>query len=213
MAVASLSLVVTCAATFTLLYLRSMKSVAVIGVAREVPEGQSVEAVDLKQVNVSLSSGLDTIPVSQASAVLGRRASVTLVAGTVLAPSELGATDELRAGEAIVGVDLKPGMLPASGVAPGQTVQVLLTGPSGSPVTGESPTSGDSGSASQESEGSSASLSADVITNALVVGVDDEPDDSGSGDVVVSVEVPEDDAPLVADASAASQAALVEVGG
>jgi hypothetical protein len=211
MIVASLCLVVTCAAGFTLVYLHSTKLVAVIAIARNVPVGQSIEVADLKQVNISLAGGLATVPVTEASSVIGRKASVALVAGSLLTSAEIGDTATLPSGQAIVGVDLKPGMLPAGGVAAGETVQVVLTGPAGTPV-GEGSTSTTTDSSGSDS-GSSISLSAEVITSAEIVAVNDDPDDTGSGDVVVSVEVPVDDAPLVADASAADQAALVQVGG
>jgi SAF domain len=195
MAVVSVALVAACSAIFALIYLNSSRLASVIGVSREVPQGQVVQASDLREVDVTLADGVEAVPVSDASEVIGKPASITLLPGTLLSPADIGATQALASGEAVVGVDLKPGMLPAGGVVQGEPVLVVLTGPSGSPVTDTS------------------SGSSDVMTTATVVGVDDDPDDSGTGDIVVSVEVPSRVAPLVADSSAAGQAALVQVGG
>jgi len=225
MAVASIALIATCCAVFALIYLHSTRLVAVIGVSRVIPQGQSVEAVDLRQVDISSASGVNEIPVTAAQEVIGRPAAVTLFAGTLLSPSDIGGGQKLLSTQAIVGVDLKPGMLPASGVTPGESVLVVLTGPAGSPVsTDEQPDSTGSasstttttlaaGSSSSNATESTESTDPTVITNATVVGVNSDPDDSGTGDITVSVEVPAGQAPLIADASAAGQAALVQVGG
>jgi hypothetical protein len=203
-AVASLAVVVVCAALFAVIYVHSSRLVAVIGVARQVPEGQVLEVADLRQVDVSVTSGVDVVPVTDASQVIGRQVSVTLLPGTLLSPSDLGRARVLPANEAIVGVDLKPGMMPASGVTAGETVLVVLTTPAGSALSVGSP--GSAGSKSPQSQPT-------VIATATVVGVDSSPDDGGSGDVVVSLDVPLVKAPLIADTSAAGQAALVLVGG
>jgi hypothetical protein len=205
MAVVSIAVVATCAALFALIYVHSTHLVAVVGVTRQIPQGQTVEVSDLRQVDISISAGVDVVPVADASEVIGKQASVTLLAGTLITPSDVGATQELPADRAIVGIDLKPGMMPAAGVEEGETVLVVLTAPAGTGIsTGRS-----SNSASVNGEPGASN----VIATATVVGVDDSPNDSGSGDAVVSVDVPLAEAPLVADSSAAGQAALVLVGG
>lgn len=209
MAVASVVVVVTCAALFAVIYVHSSRLVAVIGVAREIAQGQIVEVTDLRQVDVSLAGGVDVVPVADASEVIGKSASVTLLAGTLLSPADVGVTKALPTGRAIVGVDLKPGMMPATGVTAGETVLVVLTTPTGTAL---------SGGTSNATSGSSATRTAPsgqaaVIATATVIGVDNSPNDGGAGDAVVSLDVPLAQAPLVADSSAAGQAALVLVGG
>jgi hypothetical protein len=203
-AVASLAVVVVCAALFAVIYVHSSRLVAVIGVARQVPQGQALEVGDLRQIDVSIAGGVDVVPVTDASEVIGRQASVTLLPGTLLSPSDLGVAQVLPAGQAIVGVDLKPGMMPASGVTAGETVLVVLTTPAGTALSVDNP--GAAGSKSTQSQPT-------VIATATVIGVNSSPDDGGSGDVVVSLDVPLLKAPLIADTSAAGQAALVLVGG
>jgi hypothetical protein len=209
MAVMSVVVVATCAALFALIYVHSTHLVSVVGVARQIPQGQTIEVSDLRQVDISISAGVDVVPVADASAVIGKQASVTLLAGTLISPSDVGATQELPADRAIVGIDVKPGMMPAAGVEEGETVLVVLTAPAGTGITTgtSSKSTGSNGSVDGEP------AAANVIATATVVGVDNSPNDSGSGDAVVSVDVPLAEAPLVADSSAAGQAALVLVGG
>jgi hypothetical protein len=205
MAVMSIAVVATCAALFALIYVHSTHLVAVVGVTRQIPQGQTVEVSDLRQVDISISAGVDVVPVADASEVIGKQASVTLLAGTLITPSDVGATQELPADRAIVGIDLKPGMMPAAGVEEGETVLVVLTAPAGTGIS--------TGRSSNQASVSGEPAAANVIATATVVGVDNSPNDSGSGDAVVSVDVPLAEAPLVADSSAAGQAALVLVGG
>lgn len=204
MAVTSIAVVATCSALFALIYVHSSRLVSVIAVTHQITQGELIEAADLRQVDVALAGGVTAVPVSDADQVIGRPASVTLLIGTLLSPSDVGGAQELTSGQSVVGVDLKPGMLPASGVQPGEPVLVVLTGPTGSPVASEAATS--------QSDKSGTSVVQSAVT-ASVVGVNDAPDDSGAGDVVVSVEVPVASAPLVAGWSAAGQAALVQIGG
>jgi hypothetical protein len=204
MAVVSIAVVATCSALFAVLYVHSTRLVSDIAMTRQVTQGQIIEGSDLRQVDVALSGGVSAVPVSDAGQVIGKPAAVTLPAGSLLSPSDIGGSPTLPSGQAVVGMDLKPGMLPASGVQPGESVLVVLTEPAGTPVTqGVSTQSGKPGRSGQS----------DDVTAATVVGVDTSPGDSGAGDVVVSVQVPLTTAALVAGWSSAGQASLVQVGG
>jgi hypothetical protein len=204
MAVVSIAVVATCSALFALLYAHSSRLVSDIAVTRQVTQGEIIEGSDLRQVDVALSGGVSAVPVTEADQVIGRPAAVTLPPGTLLSPSDVGGSLTLSSGQSVVGMDLKPGMLPASGVQPGESVLVVLTDPAGTPVTqGGSAQSGKPGGSDQSAD----------VTAATVVGVDTSPGDSGAGDVVVSVEIPVTSASLVAGWSAAGQVALVQVSG
>ena len=207
LAVGSVALVAASTALFALIYTHSLRPSPVIEVARPVSEGQLLTSSDIREAQIGDAGGLALVPYADESQVLGRPAAVSLVTGVLLSPGDLGAPVTLAAGDAVVGIDLKPGMLPASGVGPGETVMVVLTEPSGSPVS----TQTSDGAGASGGGGSETSISPTVIGTATVVDVDDLPDGSPDGDVVVSVELPSDVAPVVADASAAGQAALVEI--
>lgn len=217
MAALSVAIIMTCTALFVVIYLHSTHLVAVIAVTQEISQGDLVQASDLRQVDLAPATGVRTVPVSAAQQVIGRPAAVTLLPGTLLSPEEIGGAQRISKHDAVVGVELKPGMLPASGLTDGEHVLVVLTGPVGAAVSSGSnqSSSGSAGSSdgSSESGSSSASSSPTVITTATVVGINENPDGSGSGDLAASVEVPASDAPLVADSSAAGQVALVQIGG
>jgi hypothetical protein len=207
LAVGSVALVAACTALFALIYTHSTREISVIEVARPVMQGQLLTSSDIQEAQIGGVGGVELVPYADASQVVGKPAAVSLVTGVLLAPGDVDTSGSLARGEAVVGIDLKPGMLPASGVEPGETVMVVLTEPSGSPVSTQTSDRNSSSAAG----GQQTSISPTVIGTATVVGVDDFPDDSSEGDVVVSVELSAEVAPVVADASAAGQAALVEV--
>lgn len=206
-AVASLALVTFCVAIFTSLYLHAGNRVAVLAVANDVPQGHIVRSQDLAAVSISLSAGLSPVSVRDVGRVVGRRAAVPILRGTLLSIKDLAAVGGPARGSAVVGVATKAGQLPAGGVVTGDTVDVILTG---SPATlaggavGTAATSGSLASGPLEVGGV-------LATDATVTGVA-APSSSSPDTIVVSVLVQSSLAPLVASASAAGQAALVLVG-
>jgi hypothetical protein len=192
------------------MYEHSSRLVSVLGVSQEVIQGQDLEPSDLRQVDVATPDDVASVPVALAGQVLGKPVAVTLLPGALLSMADIATGPALPSGQAIVGVDVKPGMLPANGVDPGEPVMVVLTAPTGSSLSTEP----SGGSNNSQGAGSSAAVEApSVIGNASVVAVNDAPDDATEGDVVVSLVISANLAPLVADASAAGQAALVQIGG
>jgi hypothetical protein len=207
-AIASLALVTSCVAIFTGLYLHAGNRVAVLAVARDVPQGHVVTSDDLIVVSISLSAGLSPIPAGDLRRVVGHRAAVSLLPGTLLGVKDLAVGTGPARGNAVVGVATKVGQLPAGGVATGDTVDVILTGSpatlatgavAGVPATGSSAASGE------------VEVGGILAPNATVTGVA-APSSASPDTIVVSVLVPSTLAPLVANASAAGQTALVLVG-
>ncbi len=208
MAVLSMVVIATCSVVFGVIYIHSSHLVSVIGVAEQVPQGQDLTVADLRTVEIGNSTGIETIPASEANEVVGKPVAVTLLAGTLLSPADVDAASTIPSGDAVVGVDVKPGMLPATGVQPGESVSIVLTAPAGSSISGES-SSSQSQSDTEQAQQSSPTL----IGAGIVVAVDDSPNDATQGDIVVSIELAATLAPVVADASATGQAALIEIGG
>jgi hypothetical protein len=208
MAIVSVVIIATCSAVFGVINVRSSHLVSVIGVAQQVPQGQDLTAGNLRKVEIGALTGIATIPASEADTVVGKPAAVTLLAGTLLSPADVNPVSTVPAGQAIVGVDLKPGMVPATGVQPGESVSIVLTAPAGSSISGQS-----SGPQSQSDAGQASGSSPVLIGAGVVVAVNDSPDDATQGDVVASIQLAAVLAPIVADASATGQAALVEIGG
>ncbi len=206
-AIASIVLVTFCVAIFTSIYLHAGNRVAVLALAHDVPQGHAINRGDLAVVRISFSAGLAPISAHDLSQVLGRTAAVSILRGTLLSRTELAVHRGPARGKAVVGVATKAGQLPAGGVAVGDTVDVILTG---SPAT---LTGGASGPATTESSTTpdQLELGGVLASNATVTGVAFSTS-SSPDTVVVSVLIPSAMAPLVASASAAGQAALVQVG-
>jgi Flp pilus assembly protein CpaB len=194
----SLVLLTACTALFVSAYLRAGHQVEVLAVAKAVAQGAEITADDLRVARISIAGGLAPVPASAASSVIGRPAAVALLPGTLLTMAELSVAPKIAPGEAVVGVALKSGQLPAGGVFPGEQVDVVLTGPPGSTDSGPS----------------ASGLSATVLaSDILVTAVEAAPPSSSSGGTVVSLLAPRDEAGVIAGASASGQVALVVVGG
>lgn len=213
LAAGSLALVALCVAVFTTLYLHAGRQVEVIALSGPVAQGATIDASDLTAVRVSLSPGIDPVPVASASEVVGKRAAVALVPGTLLTPADLTVSSGVPSGDALVGVDLRNGLMPAEGLVPGDTVDVVLTAPPGSPDSDTAavtvPAHGRTSATAPAAV--SFGIGSVLATDAVVEDVSVPSDGSSPGEVVVSLVLPVDIAPVVANASAAGQAALVRV--
>jgi hypothetical protein len=215
LAVGSLALVVACVAVFASVYLKAGSQEAVLAVNQSVPQGHVLTAADLTVVHISTNAGISTVPVAEDSEVVGRRAAEPLEPGTLLTQTELVTSFSPPAGDAIVGVAVKEGQLPASGVVPGETVDVILTGTPGDPdsapaspdATGDLQDEGASSTTGIEPTGAGTVL----VSDARVLEAIASPASSGSDSIDVSLLTASTLAPLVASASAADQVALVVV--
>jgi hypothetical protein len=185
-------LVLGCALAFTdaSLHLGSREEVLVV--AQPVAAGQVLTGGDLRAVRVSTGSGLDVVLSGEEATIVGRRAAVALVAGSLLTASEVGAPPAVGSGFEVVAIGLKAGAYPPE-LAPGDRVQVV-------PVTSSS--SGGAGSAS---------VTTGSPVGATVVSIAPAPSGSGAP-TVFSLQVSRADADEVASLAAAGQASLVELG-
>jgi hypothetical protein len=184
-------LVVACAALFAVGWLQAGNRQPVLALALPVTAGQVLTSADLQVVRVSASGPVRLLPASQESAVIGQTAAAALPAGSLLTSAELGAVP-LRAGQALLGVAVKPGQYPPD-LAAGQTVDVLAT-PAGS--------SGSAGSGATSPD-------ALPVGRAIVLSVSQQA--SAQGMTVVELDVSQDTMPQIAAASAVGQIALATV--
>jgi hypothetical protein len=99
---------------------------SVLALVRQVAVGQILTAQDLHQVRVPADSGMDVIPASAASAVVGQPVAFSLPAGVLVTRSMLGTPLVPGPGKATAAVGLKAGQFPPD-VAPGTRVLVLTT--------------------------------------------------------------------------------------
>ncbi|MFI5590110.1 hypothetical protein ACIA5G_34045 [Amycolatopsis sp. NPDC051758] len=103
--------------------------VPVLAIARPVSVGHILERADLREVELSAADAVVTVPVEQATVVLGRPMATSLDPGALLTPGSVGPAAIPAAGRAIVAVALKPGQFPLE-LAPGAPVRVVTTTPS-----------------------------------------------------------------------------------
>jgi hypothetical protein len=202
-------LVLLSTAVFTSLYAEAGHRSSVLAIAHDVPQGQRLTEADLSVVSVSASPGLHTVSAAGAHQIVGKRAAVPLVAGTLLNSAEIESAAPLPRGDAIVGVEVGQGQLPADGVVAGEKVDITFTAPAGALA---STTSGELGSSDPVGNTATVALGG-VLASDVIVSAVTTANSSGSPSTIVSVIVPSDLAPLIASASAAGQAAVILVGG
>ena len=84
----------------------------VVTVARRVPAGQAVQRADLGRAMVAVDAGTGVVPGSEADRLVGQVALVDLVAGSLLAPGQVGGSRPASPGQAVIGAALKDGQFP-----------------------------------------------------------------------------------------------------
>jgi hypothetical protein len=129
-------LLVLGAALSGLALLSATRTSAYLAVAKQVPVGQTIQASDLKTVELSGGQGLEAIPANQISTVLGRRASTTLVPGALLAPEQLTNQPLLPTGFAEIGLSWPVSRLAAPGLKAGDKI-ILFPVASNGAATGD----------------------------------------------------------------------------
>lgn len=160
---------------------------AVLVAAREIPPGAIITRGDLRPIQVAMDESGSTIATSLAAQVVGKRAGVLIPKGAFLHPDYVIVGSAIAPGNAVVGVALIPGAIPVSDLGVGDRVGVVAVSDSTTP-----------GAASPE-----------MVATAKVVRVVPSPD---SDKVVVSLEVAEDDAAVIANAAGHDLVRLVLLG-
>ena len=95
---------------------------------RAVGAGQVINRSDLGVVKLTGAEQLGTLSPEQSTEVVGRRAAADLPANSLLNRADITAALAPRAGDNLVGVALKPGQMPVSGIAAGDIVRLVVTG-------------------------------------------------------------------------------------
>jgi hypothetical protein len=158
----------------------------VLAVRHSVARGQVITAEDLVVVKIGVDPALDPLPAAAAQDVVGKRAALDMPAGGVVIASQVTDQPVPSTGNSVVGVALAPGMVPVDQLRVGDLVRVVTT-------AGEQPDS-------------TAADAAPQTVRAQVVGLSV---DATSGNTIVNVEVPYDQAPVLAAVAASGKAAVV----
>lgn len=173
-------------------YSKAGEKTPVVVVTKDVPAGHRIARDDLSTVNVA--GGVTAIAGSHLDSVVGQVAAVELLPNTLLQRAMVTSASPLPAGSSMVGVELKPGQMPAAGVTDGARVQVLQ-------LPNKNTTSASS----------SSPQNATVLATSATV-YDSASDPSQTGGMLVTLIVPSDEAAPIAAASSAGLVALVQVG-
>ncbi|MGL5826334.1 MAG: SAF domain-containing protein [Nocardioides sp.] len=157
----------------------------VLVVANDVARGEVIGAEDLRVVRVSVDPALSPVAGSERTSVEGSRAAVDLWSGTLL--TEQATTEGLvpAAGESLVGISLTAAQMPSERLYAGDVVRVVTT-------------PGEDGEVSEKTDL--------VSVEATVVGVSVVAE---TGETVVDVSVPQEQAPDLAARAATGRVALV----
>lgn len=98
-----------------------------LAVARPVAVGTALTADDLTRVQVAGGQGLSPVRSGDLNRVIGKRAAVTLVPGTLLTMRQLTDKPLLGPGQQQVAVGLKTSQVPARTLHPGDRVLLIST--------------------------------------------------------------------------------------
>ncbi len=100
----------------------------VLALAQDVERGQVVSSADFRVVYLGTDDQVATVAADEMATLVGLTAVVDLEEGTIVSPGYLAARTALEPGEGLVGLALSPGEYPTLRLAPGDAVDVILTG-------------------------------------------------------------------------------------
>lgn len=171
-------------------------------VAARVPvaRGQVMTAEMFTTVAIAPNQQLAYLQADELPALLGKRAAHDVAAGSLVGPTAGVEVMVPATGRTVVGLSLPPGAEPAVPLQVGDRVRVILTEPAYACAAGES------GTIDTPDGTTTAQCTVNVVIPAVVVAT---ARDEASGQVSVSVDVAEADAPRTAAAAALGRAALV----
>jgi len=125
--IASLAALLLAALGGVWLWSSATSSAEVVVAKSTVPRGAVIAAGDLMVASVSLDPTVASIPASQMSTVVGKRAALDIAAGGLLTPADIASGTVPAKGETVVGLSLANGMLPAIALQAGDQVRVVQT--------------------------------------------------------------------------------------
>jgi hypothetical protein len=134
---------------------------------------------------------------------------VTIPAGSLLTSGDVTTAQPIGAGDAVVGLALKAGQLPSSGVVPGDQVMIVETASPGTPLA-VVPSDGSAPSTPASPTTAATPTTGVLVPQASVFDVEAPSANSAAGlSQLVSVEVSSTLAAAVSTAAAADQVSLV----
>jgi len=166
-------------------YTGASTSQSVLAVRTTVHRGELITRADLMTAQISVDPVLKPLPASAAESLVGKRAAMDLAAGGLVTQEDIASALVPAKGMSVVGVSLPPALMPATQLQSGDQVRIVATpGAQGDVAAGTIPKS----------------IEATVVA---VRGAGD------TGQIVVDVSVPYDQAAELAARAATGKVALV----
>ena len=169
------------------IYARLANETAVVTVAESVYRGEVIDATDLTTITLQGNTIAQAVPAADLDAMVGKRAAVDLVAGSVLVASAV--TDESipATGRAVVGLKLSAGRTPTSLLIPAAAVRLVAL----------------------PDQNGSDDLTGDTFTARII----DQANGADGTSILVNVDVAADQAATIAQLAAQDRIALVRDAG
>ena len=165
-----------------------------IGVARPVGKGAEIKADDLMKIRINEAIGLKPIPASRAATVIGKRAVMALVPGTLLTAEQVTDDPIPAPNHQLLGLALGEDRMPVSRLSVGASVLLVVTPKRGA--------------GSSEEPGAP-----DLVPPRTIVGtVVDVKEGVKQGTTIINVQVSTADAPTVAAMHAEDRIVLTLAG-
>lgn len=174
------------AALGAFLYVQAGAKTPVVVVVADVPAGHVVTRTDVS--TVAVAGGVTAIAGDRLESVIGQTATVHLLPNMLLQRSMISPEPGLSAAQAAVGVVVKSGQIPAGGLTPGDTVDVIAL-PSTTTGAPQAPQV--------------------IVTSARVDAFREDPAQTGGS--LLTLIVPREKATAVAAASGVGRIAVIEV--
>lgn len=154
-----------------------------------IERGTVIGRDQLMTVQVGTDPALRSVPVGQLDSLVGRRAAVDVAAGSLLTGESVTDSNIPGQGFSLVGVGVSPEMMPGTRLVSGDRVRIVGTGGAQGQVSAAAPP---------------------VAVAAVVVGTEAGTDTTGLGpQMIITVQVPSDDAARLAAMAASGTVALV----
>lgn len=113
-------------------YQQATDRTPVVAIARPVPFGQKISLADVREALLPSGTDLSTIAWADVDEVVGRLAATDLYPGQPLPPDAVNSEQIPAEGEAVIGVPVGTGQLPATPLQPRDAVLVIRSDDAGS---------------------------------------------------------------------------------
>lgn len=145
-------LIVVCAVLGYFAWQQVSTTESVVATRTLIPKGSVITRDELTVRQVNADSGLQVIPSTQVSSLIGRQAASDIPAGSIVPTGATASGPMAKDGQSLVGILVKPGGAPITGMEPGSRVRMLgLAAPEGQDATDGGTTGGTTGDATGDS--------------------------------------------------------------